>query len=85
MTAQVTSERIPRHNPTAKPTLNGLVFVYLESSAIFCFKGSYRFKNKASNMVKWLVKSKYILSRMKHFHLMVYYLFAWNNGLHKKE
>ena len=35
-------------------------------------------------MVKWLVKSKYILSRMKHFHLMVYYLFAWTNGLHKK-
>ena len=24
MTAQVTSERIPRNNPTAKPTLNGL-------------------------------------------------------------
>ena len=24
MTAQVTSERIPRHNPTAKPKLNGL-------------------------------------------------------------
>ena len=24
MTAQVTSERVPRHNPTAKPTLNGL-------------------------------------------------------------
>ena len=63
MTAQVTSERIPRHNPTAKPTLNGLDVplsgLSTAKKAPLCRKFSHILferkldsQNKASNMVK---------------------------------